>query len=210
MNIIIMGPQNSGKGTHAKFVSEYLGIPHISVGDLFRAEIEKGTPLGLKIKDLVKNGVLVPDDVTLNTLKTRLNQSDCKKGFILDGYPRNLSQAQSLEKLAKIDLVIYLEISHEAIMKRLAGRVICSKCKEIYNTNTYKEKNCKCGGNLVVREDDNEEAIKTRLNIFKNNTLPLVDFYKDKVKKVNTTEGTVEENRAKVKKVVDQVINKTK
>ena len=202
MNILMMGPQGSGKGTVGKAISEKHGIPLISTGDMFREAMANQTPMGIEAKKYVDNGILVPDDVTIKLVKERISQQDCEKGFILDGYPRNKAQAQALDNITNIDMIISLEVSEEEAIERLVTRRTCSKCSAIYNTRSYSKDDCeKCGAPLKVRQDDSDiEAIKKRFATFKEQTLPLIAYYKQKttVKEIDVTEGTIQDNREKV------------
>ncbi|MEM4259757.1 MAG: adenylate kinase [Candidatus Woesearchaeota archaeon] len=181
MNIIILGPQGSGKGTQAIRIAEKYGLHHISTGDIFRENIKNKTDLGKEIEEIMQSGNLVPDDITNQVIKERLEKT--KNGFILDGYPRNIEQAKFLDKIAKIDFVIDLELSEEEAINRIASRRLCSKCGESYNVISIKPKVkgiCdKCEGKLLQREDDKPEAIKKRLKIYNEQTTPLKDYYRN-------------------------------
>lgn len=183
MKIIMLGPQASGKGTQAKLLAEKLKIAHISTGEIFRA-MTRETALGKKVRDLIDNGNLVPNDITNEVVKERLLKEDCKKGFILDGYPRNMNQALALDKIAKLDKVIYLDINIKETLRRISGRRECTKCKAIFNIYTNKPKKegiCdNCNNKLYQRDDDKEEAVKKRLEIYHNETTPLINFYEKK------------------------------
>lgn len=185
MKLLIFGPQASGKGTQATQVAKHYGIPHISTGNIFRANISQGTELGIKAKEILAQGNLVPDEITNEVIKNRLTEDDCKEGFILDGYPRNRNQAEFLDALPyNFDAVINLKIPQEEIIKRISNRRVCVDCKENFNLIYKKPKEegvCdKCGGKLVQREDDQPEAIKKRLEIYHSQTEPLLEFYKEK------------------------------
>ncbi|MBD3310506.1 adenylate kinase [Candidatus Woesearchaeota archaeon] len=181
MKIILLGAPGVGKGTIAKELVIKYGIPQVSTGDLFRENIQKGTDLGKKAKAYMEKGELVPDDVTVSMLRERISRQDCRKGFILDGFPRTIPQAEALEELTAIDNVINLECPDEIIVMRLSNRRTCSKCGAIYNLVTIPPKEpgkCdKCGGKLVQREDDKEEAIRNRLEVYRKQTSPLVEYY---------------------------------
>ncbi|MFA7707690.1 MAG: nucleoside monophosphate kinase [Candidatus Pacearchaeota archaeon] len=179
MRLVFIGPQGSGKGTQAKIISQVLNVPHISTGDLLRnAQGE----LRVKIDSFILNGRLVPDELISEILKERISKSDCKKGFILDGFPRNLSQADELEKSNEIDKYFEIFIDDEEAIWRLSGRWNCKNCGAIYNVNTSPKplvngKCDKCDGDLSQREDDKVEAIKKRLEIYHNETEPILEKY---------------------------------
>ena len=184
-NIILMGPPGAGKGTLAKQLIT-LGYVHISTGDMFREAIKAGTELGKLADSYIKHGDLVPDEVTIGLVKERLSKDDCAKGFLLDGFPRTLPQAEALETLTKeiarpIDAVINLDCAHDELVRRISGRRVCKNCGAPYHIDTMKPKVegvCDiCGGPLYQRNDDNEEALKVRLNHYVNETKPLLDFY---------------------------------
>lgn len=189
MNILFMGPPGAGKGTQASVVVKELGIPHISTGDAFRLAIKQGTPIGLKAKSYTEQGLLVPDDVTIGIVEERLQQSDCEKGFLLDGFPRTLSQAEALGEIlgrlgTSLDHVINLNVDRGLLMARLTGRRICSTCGTSYHLifNPPKQDGiCDIdGGELYQRPDDNEESVGKRLDEYDNKTAPLLAFYDDK------------------------------
>jgi adenylate kinase len=183
MNLILIGPQASGKGTYAAKINAKYHIPSISMGYILRNLKDEELRKEIDEKYLSK-GMLVPDELTVKILKEKLEEDDYKKGFILDGFPRTLNQAKLLDNLVKIDLVIYITLSYETIVKRLSGRRQCSKCGAIYNINTnppQKEGICdKCGGKLYIRDDDKPEAIKKRIDIFEKETKKVIEFYKEK------------------------------
>lgn len=208
MKIIIMGVQGSGKGTHSKYVANHFSIPTISTGDLFRANIANGTELGMLAKTFIDKGNLVPDEVTVNMLKNRINEDDCKNGFILDGFPRNKSQAEELEKFANIDLVLYFDLPFDVAIERMMGRLTCKNCSAIYNTKDYFKSSCeKCDGELYVRDDDKEEAIKARLKNYEEKTMPLMHYYEDKLRKLDMNDS-IEVNRIKIAKVLEEFDDK--
>jgi len=179
MKIIFLGAPGSGKGTHATRVKVDLGIPHISTGDIFRENIKGGTPLGILAKSYIDKGALVPDDVVIKIVEDRLSREDCKGGFILDGFPRTIYQAEALKRIAAIDVVINLVVDDEAIVKRVAGRRMC-RCGETYNVAFLNGATtcAKCGGELYQREDDKEETVKSRLEVYHKETAPLIDYYR--------------------------------
>lgn len=182
MNLILLGAPFSGKGTLARKLQEDFGLMQISTGDLFRENIKNGTEVGKQAKGFMDKGQLVPDSVTIQMLKERIEKDDCRKGFILDGFPRTVAQAEALEKLTKIDAVINLDVPFDEIRRRALGRRTCSKCGEIYNTSTYKKTTCeKCNSPLFQRDDDNLETVNNRLEVYEKQTAPLINFYADKL-----------------------------
>ncbi len=184
MNLIFFGPPGVGKGTHADIVSKKFGIPKISTGDILRGEAKTGSELGNKIKQIIDAGNYVPDGVIIEILKQRLSKEDCKNGFILDGYPRTLKQAEELDKIAKMDRVVNFNLSKESVLDRLAGRWTCRSCQDIYHEKHKKPKaegKCdKCGRELYQREDQKKEVIEKRLHVYEQETKQLVEFYKNK------------------------------
>jgi adenylate kinase len=189
MNIVFMGPPGAGKGTQAEYIVEQFGIPHISTGDAFRLAMKQGTELGLLAKQYVDAGKLVPDEVTIGIVRDRLQQEDCKKGFLLDGFPRTISQAEALDEIVaamgkQIDHVINLHVDREKLLARLTGRRICRSCGATYHIlfNPPKQEGAcdKCGGELYQRSDDTEEKVGTRLDEYITKTAPLLEYYSDK------------------------------
>ncbi len=189
MNIILMGLPGAGKGTQADSILEKYDIPHISTGDMFRAAISGGTELGLKAKSYMDQGALVPDEVTIGIVRERLSESDCDKGFLLDGFPRTVGQAEALDELLadmdrKIEHVINIEVDPEELVKRLTGRRICKVCGTSYhlqfNPPKVEDVCDKDGGELYQREDDNPETVKNRLDVNMTQTAPLLAFYETK------------------------------
>ncbi|ANY74227.1 adenylate kinase [Paenibacillus ihbetae] len=189
MNILFMGPPGAGKGTQAEHIVNEFGIPHISTGDAFRLAIKQGTPVGVKAKEYIDQGLLVPDDVTIGIVEERLQQSDCEKGFLLDGFPRTLSQAEALDEILArlntgLDHVINLKVDRDKLLARLTGRRICKSCGSTYHVifNPPKQEGIcdKCGGELYQRSDDNEESVGIRLDEYINKTAPLLTFYENK------------------------------
>lgn len=189
LNIVLMGPPGAGKGTQAEYIVNTVQIPHISTGDAFRLAMKEGTELGVKAKEYVDKGLLVPDDITIGIVRERLQQEDCKGGFLLDGFPRTLSQAEALDEIVadlgrKIDHVINISVNRELLLKRLTGRRICKACGATYHITfnpPARDGVCdKCGGELYQRSDDTEEKVGTRLDEYTNKTAPLLDFYSRK------------------------------
>ncbi len=200
MKLVLLGAAGSGKGTLAKNIVKDFGIPQLSTGDILREIAKSNSTLGKTIASFQQSGKLVPDEITFEVLKERLSKNDCKSGYILDGYPRTLNQAQLLAKVADIDAVISIELDFDEIVKRLVSRRNCPKCGEIDNTN-YEGYNglCrKCQTLLFQRDDDKPEAIKSRLEVYKQNITPLINFYGDKVFVVSSA-GTPEETYKPVK-----------
>ena len=199
MRIIMLGAPGAGKGTQAKKIAEKYGIPHISTGDIFRANIKNGTELGKKAKTYMDQGLLVPDELTCDLVVDRIQQDDAKNGYVLDGFPRTIPQAEcltaALEKLgSKIDYAIDVDVPDENIVKRMSGRRACLTCGATYHIEHVppkKEGICDvCGSELVLRDDDKPETVKNRLNVYHEQTQPLIDFYTEKGV-LKTVDGTV-------------------
>lgn len=189
MKIIMLGAPGAGKGTQAKMISEKFHLPHISTGDIFRANIKNGTELGKEAKGYMDKGLLVPDELTVRILLDRVAKEDCRDGYILDGFPRNIPQAEVLDKELsklgdKIDAAIDIEVADESIIKRMSGRRACVSCGATYhieNVPPKKEGICdKCGEELILRDDDREETVKNRLKVYHEQTQPLIDYYQKK------------------------------
>ncbi len=208
MNAIIFGAPGSGKGTYSARLKELLGLEVISMGDIFRAMLTGNDILGRIIKDYVQAGLLVPDIIVIEVLKDAINNGPKGKGFILDGYPRTLAQAEALEKIAKIDVIIKLLVPDWIIIERLSSRRICKDCGTVYNLRFLKPKKdgvCdKCGGQLYQRSDDNPEVIKMRLDLYERETSPLLRYYN--AKEVPIIEHVVDELVMPPEKVVDEII----
>ncbi|MDL0437177.1 MULTISPECIES: adenylate kinase [unclassified Niallia] len=189
MNLVLMGLPGAGKGTQAEKIVEKYGIPHISTGDMFRAAMKDETELGLKAKSFMDKGELVPDEVTIGIVRERLSKDDCEKGFLLDGFPRTVPQAEALESILsdlekRLDYVINVQVDQEILMERLTGRRICKSCGATYHlvfNPPAKEDTCdRCGGELYQRADDNEATVKNRLDVNIKQSQPLLDFYESK------------------------------
>jgi len=181
MKMVFLGPPGAGKGTLAAMASKNMGLPHISTGDLFRSAIKNETDLGKKVKGILAEGKLVPDDLTIAIIRERLGSEDAKKGWILDGFPRTTAQAEALETIAPVELVVNFDVPDLTILFRLTGRSICKDCGKIYHVSTMPPAAAgvcdTCGGPLYVRPDDREEAIRTRLNAYREQTEPLIAWY---------------------------------
>jgi adenylate kinase len=189
MNLILLGPPGAGKGTQAQMIVERYHIPQISTGDILRTAVKEGTPLGRKAKVFMDQGQLVPDEVVIGIIEERLKESDCHSGFILDGFPRTLAQAEALQSILtkvgkSIDHVISIEVDPEELVRRLTGRRTCKQCGAMFHLLFHppkKEGLCdRCGGTLYQREDDKEETIRTRLQEYEKQTAPLIQYYKVK------------------------------
>ncbi len=200
MKIVMLGAPGAGKGTQAKMIAEKYSIPHVSTGDIFRANIKNGTELGKEAKSYMDKGELVPDELTVRILLDRVAQEDCKNGYVLDGFPRTIPQAEVLDaeltKMGdKIDFAINVEVPDENIIRRMSGRRACLKCGATYHIvhiPPVKEGICdKCGSELVLRDDDKEETVKNRLSVYHEQTQPLIDFY-DKKGVLKEVDGTVD------------------
>ncbi|MGV8073680.1 MAG: adenylate kinase [Syntrophobacteraceae bacterium] len=191
MNIILLGPPGAGKGTQAKRMVDRYGIPQISTGDMLRAALKQGTPLGLEAKKYMDKGALVPDEVVIGLVKERIQKEDCKKGYMLDGFPRNVSQAEALDKMLgelgqKVDHVVSIEVANSELMGRLTGRRTCRGCGAGFHVMfdpPKKESVCdKCGAELYQRDDDNEATVASRLTVYEGQTKPLIDYYENQQK----------------------------
>ena len=189
MKIIMLGAPGAGKGTQAKMIAEKYGLPHISTGDIFRANIKNGTELGKEAKEYMDKGLLVPDELTVRLLLDRVAQDDCKNGFVLDGFPRTIPQAEALDAALKkisqtMDYAIDVDVPDENIVKRMSGRRACLNCGATYHIVSIppkKEGICDvCGSELVLRDDDKPETVQNRLKVYHDQTQPLIDFYEKK------------------------------
>ena len=205
MKMIFLGAPGVGKGTYASRIAPRLDIPHISTGDMFREEVKTGTELGKKFDEYMQKGVLIPDELIMDILKNRLARDDCKKGFILDGFPRTIEQADALGRITDIDVVVNLNLSDEILIKKIAARRVCRKCGNIYNVVHIKEGELdmppllpkvegvcdKCGGELYQRKDDKEDVVRDRLEVYKKETAPLIEYYQEKglVKNIKVMAG---------------------
>jgi adenylate kinase len=189
MNLILLGPPGAGKGTQAELLIEKYNIPHISTGDIFRAAIKEGTQLGIEAKRYMDSGQLVPDEVVIGIVKERLQKSDCQNGFLLDGFPRTVPQADSLDSFLqsqgkKIDAVINIEVESAVLLKRLTGRRVCRNCAAVYHVETKQTKTVgicdHCGGEVYQRDDDTPATVSKRLEVYAAQTEPLINYYRQK------------------------------
>ena len=208
MNVILLGAPGAGKGTQATRISSRYHLPHISTGDIFRANIKNQTEIGVLAKSYIDKGQLVPDEVTCKIVENRLVEKDCEKGYLLDGFPRTIAQAEELEKFSKVDCVININIDFSFLMERLCGRRVCKNCGESYHVSTLNGKTdcAKCGGELYQRKDDNPETVQSRLSVYESQTQPLIDYYTRKGVIVNVAgEGTPEEVFASIVSALETI-----
>jgi adenylate kinase len=184
MKLIFLGPPGAGKGTLAARAVEFLKVPHISTGAIFRAAIAAQSPLGIKVKAIIDAGKLVDDETTVELVKERLDQEDAREGYILDGFPRTIPQAEALSLFSRVDRVINFDLPDAAALERLGGRLVCRKCGVNYHKTFNPPKNTgvcdACGGEVYTREDDREEAVAKRLEVYREQTAPLIDYYRDR------------------------------
>lgn len=208
MNIILLGAPGSGKGTQASRISEKYNLPHISTGDMFRENIKNLTPLGVLAKSYIDKGQLVPDDVTVKMVEERITREDCKNGFLLDGFPRTIKQAQALDTVCKVDVALNIDIPLDRLMRRLTGRRCCRKCGESFHIDYIGDSMVcsKCGGELYIRADDNETTVKQRLDVYVNQTSALIDYY-TKANSLKTVDGdkSIDEVFAEISKVIESI-----
>ncbi len=208
MRMILLGPPGSGKGTQGVVLSQAMNAPEISTGDMLRQSVAEKTVLGQRVEGIINQGKLVPDELIVSVIEERIAREDCKAGFILDGFPRTIHQAEALERVLpeSVDVVVYLRVTDEAVIGRLAGRLTCKKCGAVYpNMDTSK---CSvCGGDLYQREDDMRSTVRRRLDVYKKHTEPLVAFYRDKGKLAEIDgEGKPEEVAKRVEEGIARVL----
>lgn len=184
MRIILLGAPGAGKGTQAEFITAKLGVPAVSTGNLLRSAISEGTELGKKAAEYMNKGSLVPDELVIELVRERVKAPDCQKGMVFDGFPRTLAQAEALDRVMDIDMVLFLDVSDDAIVKRMSGRRTCPKCQATYHVVSHppkKEGICdKCGTALGIRDDDRPEVVRQRIAVYHKQTEPIVNHYKNK------------------------------
>ena len=205
MKIILLGAPGAGKGTQAKKLAVAYGIPHVSTGDIFRANIKAETPIGKIAKTFIDKGQLVPDEVTVEIVKERIEEKDCVGGYLLDGFPRNLFQASALDEISNVDKVININVDFTKLVKRITGRRVCA-CGQSYHVDTLggETKCSSCGGKLYQRDDDVEETVNKRLSVYHKQTAPLIDYYKRQGKLVDV------DGDKSIEEVFNEIINKLK
>jgi len=210
MRIILLGPPGCGKGTQADIISKDFGIPHISTGDILRDNVKRGTDVGKNAKEYMDSGRLVPDEIIICMMKERFLEDDCTKGFLLDGFPRTIAQAEALDDLLNqmdmsLDYIVNIDVNDEDIINRISKRLSCPNCGEVYNLlfkKPKKEMSCDtCGGKLHQRDDDKEEVIRNRLDVYRKQTAPLISYYKEKIKNVDGSK-----NIGEVTKVIFKIL----
>lgn len=178
MKLIFLGPPGAGKGTQAEKISEHYGIAHISTGDMLRKEMREGTELGKAAKGFIDKGELVPDEVIIGMVENRIKAADCEKGYLFDGFPRTIAQADALLSISDIDMVINIDVPAERLVERIGGRRMCAGCGTGYHVSTYRKDICeKCGAELFIRDDDKPETVLNRITVYERQTQPLIDYY---------------------------------
>lgn len=181
MKLVFLGPPGAGKGTQAEKICEYFGIAHISTGDMLRREMREGTELGAKAKSVIEAGGLVSDDIIIGMVKNRVKEPDCVKGFLLDGFPRTIAQADALCEIETIDMAVNIDVPAKVLVDRISGRRMCSGCGAGYHISMYDKDACeKCGASLYIRDDDRPETVLNRINVYNEKTQPLIDYYEAK------------------------------
>lgn len=207
MNLILLGPPGAGKGTVSAQLTQTMGIPQISTGDMFRKHLREETALGIEANGYIEKGELVPDHVVIRMVEERLKDADCQNGYILDGFPRTVAQAEALNHFAKIDYVIDLEVDHDVVLKRLAGRRVCTKCNGTFHIAILSDPGIcpDCKEPLVQRKDDSEETIRTRLEVYARQTAPLIEYYeRSGLLRPIDADHTINENVQAILKAIGQ------
>ena len=209
MRIVLLGPPGAGKGTQGALLGESYGIPQISTGDMLRKAVADKTPLGNRVGEIIRDGKLVPDNLIVSIIEERISAYDCKKGFILDGFPRTIDQGEAFEGVLpdSVDVVVYLNVSREEVVERLAGRLTCRKCGAAYRKRDISV--CPvCGGDLYQRDDDQKSTIEHRIRVYENNTAPLVEFYRSREKLVEVDgTGKPEDIFRKIRENISKVVS---
>lgn len=188
MKLIFLGPPGAGKGTQAERIAEAQQVAHISTGDMLRAEMRHGTELGIAAKELIERGELVPDEIIIRMVEQRVQQPDCENGFLLDGFPRTVAQADALAAFAAIDHVVDLDVPFDRLIDRISGRRMCPECGAAYHIASHSAETCDhCGAKLYQRDDDTAETVRNRLHVYQEQTQPLIDYYRERglLRKVN-------------------------
>lgn len=207
MKVVLLGAPGSGKGTQAAFISKDFNLKHVSTGDIFRDNIARKTPIGIKIKDIIDSGNLCPDDLTIEIVRNRLSEKDLENGYLLDGFPRNLYQAENLEKICAPDIVLNIDVDLDLVQKRISSRRFCGNCKGTFSALVLENPNVcpECGSSLITRKDDEESAVKERLVVYKKQTEPLIEYYKNLGKLISVDGNkTIEEVYQEIKKVLNK------
>jgi adenylate kinase len=210
MKLILLGPPGAGKGTQSEYITKKYGIPQISTGDILRKAVRDGTDVGKKAKSYMDEGKLVPDDIIIQIMNKRLDEPDCAEGFILDGFPRTINQAEKLAEIRQVDLVLDLLVPEDELLKRLTGRRSCPKCGAVYHimfNPPPSEGKCKCGADLFQRDDDKEETVLKRLQTYKNQTEPLIEYYRKigNLKEIDGKDKKPLEVFQEIEKVLDKL-----
>ena len=208
MRIILLGPPSSGKGTQALALAKEYDIPHISTGEILRSEVDKRTELGQKAAPYMSEGMLVPDDPVIRMMESRLSQEDCARGFILDGYPRTVEQAVAVDKAFAADVVLYIDVTEDEVIRRATGRRVCKTCEAIFHVDFSPPKTAKicdvCGSKLTIRKDDTEPTVRKRLKVFREMTAPLIERYGEMLVSIDgngTPDETLERARSALREV---------
>ncbi|MCJ2669052.1 MAG: adenylate kinase [Candidatus Thermoplasmatota archaeon] len=208
MRIILLGPPSSGKGTQASVLAKEHGVPHISTGEILRSEVDKRTELGQEAASHMSEGKLVPDDLVIRRMESRLSQEDCARGFILDGYPRTVKQAVALDKAFPADVVLYIDVTEDEVIRRATGRRVCKPCGAIFHVDFNPPKTAEvcdlCGSKLIIRKDDTEPIVRKRLEVFREMTPPLIERYGEMLVSIDgngTPDETLERARSALREV---------
>lgn len=204
MRVILIGAPASGKGTQAVNIVNKYAIPHISVGDIFRKVLKDNSPLSDELRTYMDKGILVPDEIVIKITSERLKEEDCKKGFLLDGFPRTLNQAKEMAKFIDFDVAIFVDVEFNDLVNRIKNRMVCNNCGKIYDKSTCSDVNCCCGGEIIKRKDDTEEVFVQRIDEYNKHTYPVVEYFKELGKLVRV-EGnqTPEQVFSKIKEILD-------